>query len=260
LARSSGKPLAATALTDVVETARLAWMAKRGRNSSRGLRPSILIFDVDGVLVDVHGSFHRTIIDTVRYFTGRRVTYAQIHEWKNRPGYNDDWKLTTDWVQELGGKVTYEEVFARYNRIFWGENGEGNVRRERWLVSPRDVARWASRYELAIFTGRSRQELSHTFDAWPGRQHFRRIVTAEDVQRGKPDPEGLLRALAGSSPAAALYLGDNIDDAAAARAARVPFLGVLATGSLARRKQAAGLKKLGALTILHHVRELDRWL
>ncbi len=227
---------------------------------SKRPEPHILIFDVDGVLVDVHGSFHRTIIDTVRYFTGRRVTYAQIHEWKNRPGYNDDWKLTTDWIRSLGREVTYEEVFDRYNRIFWGENGEGNVRRERWLVSTRDVARWAGRYELAIFTGRSRQELSHTFDAWPGREHFRRIVTAEDVKCGKPDPEGLLQVLEGRDPDAALYLGDNIDDAAAARAAGVPFVGVLPSGSLAHRKRAAGLKELGALTILHHVRELDGWL
>ena len=235
-------------------------MMKRRRSSARALRPQVLIFDVDGVLVDVHGSFHRTIIDTVRYFTGRRVTYAQIHEWKNQPGYNDDWKLTTDWVRALGHEVTYEEVFARYNRIFWGKNGEGNVRRERWLVSPRDVARWARRYELAIFTGRSRQELSHTFDAWPGREHFRRVITAEDVKRGKPDPEGLLHVLEGRSPAVALYLGDNIDDAAAAQAAAVPFVGVLPAGSLAHRKRAAGLRKLGAIRILHHVRELDRWL
>ncbi len=235
-------------------------MTERRRKSTRELRPRILIFDVDGVLVDVHGSFHRTIIDTVRYFTGRRVTYAQIHEWKNRPGYNDDWKLTTDWVRALRHEVTYDEVFDRYNRIFWGENGKGNVRRERWLVSPRDVARWAERYELAIFTGRSRQELSHTFGAWPGREHFRRIVTAEDVRRGKPDPEGLLQVLERRDPAIALYLGDNIDDAAAARAAGVPFVGVLAAGSLAHRKRAAGLKKLGALAILHHVRELDGWL
>ncbi len=235
-------------------------MTERRRKSIRGLRPQILIFDVDGVLVDVHGSFHRTIIDTVRYFTGRRVTYAQIHEWKNRPGYNDDWKLTTDWIRSLGRVVTYEEVFDRYSRIFWGENGGGNVRRERWLVSPKEVAHWASRYELAIFTGRSRQELSHTFDAWPGREHFRRIVTAEDVKRGKPDPEGLLHVLEERDPSIALYIGDNIDDATAARAAGVPFAGVLAAGSLAHRKRAAGLKKLGALTILRHVRELDRWL
>ena len=40
--------------------------------------PQLVIFDVDGVLVDVHGSFHRTIIDTVHHFTNHRPTYADI--------------------------------------------------------------------------------------------------------------------------------------------------------------------------------------
>ena len=62
------------------------------------LDPKLVIFDVDGVLVDVHGSFHKSIIDTIHCFTGQRVTYAEIHDWKNRSGYNDDWRLTTDWI------------------------------------------------------------------------------------------------------------------------------------------------------------------
>ena len=45
------------------------------------LSPKLVIFDVDGVLVDVRGSFHKSILDTVRYFTGRRATYAEIHQW-----------------------------------------------------------------------------------------------------------------------------------------------------------------------------------
>ena len=65
------------------------------------LTPKLVIFDVDGVLVDVRGSFHRSIIDTIHFFTGRRVTYAEIHQWKNRTGYNDDWRLTTDWIASL---------------------------------------------------------------------------------------------------------------------------------------------------------------
>ena len=34
----------------------------------------VIIFDVDGVLVDVRGSFHTTVLETVRFFTGKRVT------------------------------------------------------------------------------------------------------------------------------------------------------------------------------------------
>ena len=43
-------------------------------------------------------------------------------------------------------------------------------------------------------------------------------------------PEGLHKILAGRDPATALYLGDNIDDALAARAAGVPFMAIIAAG------------------------------
>src|SRR5437762_13297621 len=48
----------------------------------------ILIFDVDGVLVDVRGTYWRSALETVRYITGKRVTYAELHRWKSKPGFN----------------------------------------------------------------------------------------------------------------------------------------------------------------------------
>lgn len=55
------------------------------------------------------------------------------------------------------------------------------------------------------------------------------IVGAEDVERHKPDPDGLLRAMAmlGSEPPEALYVGDSLVDAEAARRAGVAFCAVL---------------------------------
>lgn len=226
------------------------------------VRPEIelLIFDMDGVLVDVRESFHRTTVETVRYFTGRRVSRAEIHRWKNRSGYNDDGKLTTDWIRSLGRRVSYEEVKLQYQRFYWGKNGDGNVARERWLVPRGRLKRWAGRAELAIFTGRSRRELKHTFERFGVAPYFRRVITFDEVARPKPAPEGLLRILDGRDPAAALYAGDNIDDALAARRCGVPFVGVLPRQSLARRLRAARLRQLGAEAILGHVDELDRFL
>ena len=37
---------------------------------------SDLIFDVDGVLVDVRGTYWRSALQTVRHITGKRVTFA----------------------------------------------------------------------------------------------------------------------------------------------------------------------------------------
>ncbi len=230
------------------------------RKSSAKSRPEILVFDVDGVLVEVSGSFHRSIIDTVRHFTGRRVSYREIHEWKNRPGYNDDWRLTTDWICSLGRQVKYEEVKRKFQEFYWGSDGDGNVQRERWLVTPARIARWAKKFELALFTGRTQQELRYTLERSRSRNHFRHIVTMDDVARSKPAPDGLLQILNGRDPGMALYLGDNIDDAMAAREARVPFVGVLPPRSEARRQRGARLRDLGALGILHCINELDDWL
>ena len=223
------------------------------------LAPKLVIFDVDGVLVDVHGSFHKSIVDTVRFFTGRRVTYAEIHRWKNRSGYNDDWRLTTDWVASLGKEVPYEDVKAQFQRFYWGARARpGNVSKEKWLVTQKRLERWSQRAELALFTGRTRRELNHTLKGTVAKRIFRRVVTMDDVKKGKPDPEGLRLLLNGASSRDALYLGDNIDDALSAQRADVPFLGVLPHGSDAHQARAAKLRELGAIEILHSVRDLEK--
>src|SRR6202167_3591166 len=95
---------------------------------------AVIIFDVDGVLVDTGGSFQRTTLETVKFFVGKRVTRRELHRWKNRPGFNDDWKLSTAWVNALGKKIEYDEVKGKFVEIYWDKNGRGNVTREKWLL------------------------------------------------------------------------------------------------------------------------------
>jgi len=76
---------------------------------------------------------------------------------KNRSGYNDDWRLSTDWVASLGEPVPYEEVKATISKFYWGtKTRAGNVSKERWLVTHKRLERWSERAELALFTGRTR--------------------------------------------------------------------------------------------------------
>ncbi len=219
-----------------------------------------IIFDMDGVLVDVRGSFHDTVLETVKFFTGKNVTRTELHRWKNRPGFNDDWILSTAWVRSLGGDFDYAVVKRKFLELYWGANSKGNVRREKWLLPRPSLRRLAKRAELAIFTGRVRKELDYTLDRWQVREFFGRIVTVEEVERPKPDPEGLLEILDGRDPATAIYIGDNVDDVLAAKSARVPFVGILPRGSQERRARGPMLRKLGATTILGDVTELEAWL
>jgi HAD superfamily hydrolase (TIGR01548 family) len=235
--------------------------AKRAHRSiTLSTKPQILIFDVDGVLVDVRGTYWRSALETVRYLTGKRVTYAELHQWKSKPGFNDDWNMVSAWVSSLGHPATYEEARAAFEKFYWGSDGKpGNVRNEKLIVTPQQIEKWAKSFELNLFTGRTRQEFSFTFEKWPATKHFRTIITMDDAKR-KPHPEGLQKILGGRDPSTALYLGDNIDDALAARDAGVPFMAIIAAGEHRYRQRAARFRELGALALLPRVTKLFQTL
>ncbi len=240
---------------------RVRTKVSKAKSQASDLPVKTIIFDVDGVLVDVRGSFHRTTLETVRFFTRKRVTRQELQQWKSRSGFNDDWKLSTAWVQSLGGNYSYDEVKRKFVELYWGRNGRtGNVAHEKWLLTRAALRRLARRYELALFTGRVRRELDYTLDRNRVREFFGGVVTAEDVSRPKPDPEGILKILAGRDPQTVVYVGDNIDDAIAARSAEVSFVGIVAAHGHAQRERSAALRQHGAAVILSHVREIEPWL
>ena len=235
---------------------------KRTTRKSKALRtqPKVLIFDVDGVLVDVRGTYWRSALETVRYLTGKRVTYAELHKWKSKPGFNDDWSMVAAWVTALGKPLSYKDARSAFEKFYWGCDGKpGNVRNEKILVSPRQIEKWARRFELNLFTGRTRQEFSFTFERWPATKYFRTIITMDDARK-KPYPDGLQMILGQRDPATALYVGDNIDDALAAREAGVPFLAILARDEHRYREHAARFRELGALALLPRATELNKLL
>jgi HAD superfamily phosphatase len=231
------------------------------RRSHTTAVPKILIFDVDGVLVDVRDSFWRSALDTVRFLTGKRVTWSELYQWKGKPGNNDDWSLVSHWATSLGRPTTYDEARDAFQRFYWDTNGRpGNVRREKILVAPRQIERWSRRFELNLFTGRTRQEFSYTFDRWPAAQYFRTVVTMDDVKRKKPHPDGLLKILGDRAPETALYVGDNVDDALAARGAGVPFVAILPERAYKYSQRFRHFRELGALRLLPHIKALSRFL
>jgi HAD superfamily phosphatase len=230
------------------------------KHLGRRLDPKILIFDVDGVLVDVRETYWRSGLETIRHLTGKRPTWAEFHQWKRMPGNNDDWRMVSRWATALGVPTSYDEARIAFAPFYWGHDGQpGNVEKEKLLVTPKLIARWAKGRELNLFTGRTRQEFTWTFDKWPAVRAFRTIITMDDAKR-KPHPEGLRIILAGRDPKTALYLGDNVDDALAAKAARVPFVAILSKKESDYRERARRFRKLGALTLFERARDLNGWL
>ncbi len=218
----------------------------------------ILVFDMDGVLVEVSESYRETIVQTVKHFSGLTISRDLIQEYKNQGGWNNDWALSQRILADNGHLVDYDTVVEQFNRIFFGHDGvEGLINREVWFDTGGTLARLAARYRLAIFTGRLRYEADVTLRRSAAHLTFDPIVCADDVSHPKPHPEGLLKIAAAYPGRKIFYLGDTVDDARSASAAGVPFIGVVARNHSRRAEILELFRQENAIAVIDHIGELE---
>jgi len=188
----------------------------------------LLIFDMDGVLVDVTESYRETIARTVEHFTGAQVTRAQIQDLKNQGGWNDDWKLSHHMVASSGVDVPFDHVKDYFQSIFLGDGNNGLILREQWVARSGTLEKLNQSFRFAVFTGRPRAEAELTLRRFAGGLVFDPLIAMCDVTHPKPAPDGLLQILEQNPGAEVFYIGDTVDDARCARTAKVPFIGIAA--------------------------------
>jgi HAD superfamily phosphatase len=216
----------------------------------------LLIFDMDGVLVDVNESYRATIQATVKHFTGHQPSHEEIQDWKNRGGWNDDWKLSTHLIQEYGGSTPHPEVVDYFQKIFQGERSDGLILREQWLAAEGLFDRLGERHHLAVFTGRLRWEANVTLDRFmPNR--FHPVIGADDVALSKPNPEGIHKICASLEHGKCWYIGDTVDDARASSTARVPFIGIASKSNPRYNDLVRLLHAEGAIAVLDDINSLE---
>src|SRR5258707_12148982 len=100
-----------------VELERTRDVAKRAVSK---VDPDILIFDVDGVLIDVKETFWRSALQTVEKLTGKKATWAELHKWKRQPGNNDDWIMVSQWARASGVPRRIEQAGEGFQPCAWG--------------------------------------------------------------------------------------------------------------------------------------------
>jgi len=163
----------------------------------------------------------------------------------------DEREITKGWSSD---NTLSNPIYRIFQEIYLGRDGfrkaygerarwwrkRGLIENERLLVSVRELRALAKRYALALVTGRPRHDLEHVVDAWGLREVFPVRVALEDVKSGKPHPEPIRLALRllGVEGGEALYVGDGVDDALAAKAAGVRFAGVKFPGGRAPLRDA----------------------
>lgn len=58
------------------------------------MQADTVVLDIDGVLVDVSGSYRRAIVESIERVYGETIDTGAIQAFKNAGGFNNDWELT----------------------------------------------------------------------------------------------------------------------------------------------------------------------
>lgn len=215
----------------------------------------LLIFDIDGVLVDVTNSYRLAIKKTAEFFLGKILNVSDVENVKNR-GINDDHEATETLIRENGGEFRKEVIIKKFQEYYLGRKMDGFIKNEKCLIDE-SVLKKLKGYKLAVFTGRPRIEADFALERFKIKRYFKEVVCMEDVEKGKPDPEGIINLLKKMDVKAedAAYVGDNSADARAAKSASVKFIGVVPPNAdKAYTKNI--LKSEGAEAVLNSVDEI----
>lgn len=215
------------------------------------------MFDMDGVLVEVTESYREAIRETVKHFTGELVSHDLIQDFKNAGGWNNDWLLSQRLIADRGKNVDYAEVVEYFNAVFLGHNGDGLIKREKWLPNPGLLGRLREKAKLAIFTGRAKYEADATLNRHAADITFEPLVTDDSVPNPKPAPDGL-QLIQNQYPNRNIwYLGDTVDDARSAQLAGVSFIGVSTPHNPRHAEITDLLRGAGALTVISDINQLE---
>lgn len=202
-----------------------------------------VLFDLDGTLIDTWQLYIAAYRATLEPHYGRPVTMQDLA----RLGPISELRMLA--------KAVGPAAQADYHRAFVGHYGRLHASLFGGLypgVADLLSALRARRWPLGVVTGKSRPawEVTATQAALGP---FAVVVTDEQVERPKPDPQGLRLALRrlGLAPGQALYVGDSLADLEAARDAGTPAVGVLWCKSPHEREAfLAAARERGALACL----------
>ncbi|MCC6858583.1 MAG: HAD hydrolase-like protein [Bryobacterales bacterium] len=217
----------------------------------------LLVFDMDGVLVEVTESYRETIQQTVEHFTGQRPSRTLIQDIKNQGGWNDDWSLSHKLIAEAGVRVEFQTVVDYFQSIFHGDGTNGLIMRERWIAADGLFERLSERFRLAVFTGRLKWEAEFTLRRFIPQVAFDPIVGMEEVSRLKPHPEGLLLIRSLHPGSGLYYVGDSVDDARCALAAGAPFIGIASPANPRHGELVRLFEEQKAIAVLDDINGLE---
>ena len=214
------------------------------------VNPELLCFDMDGVLIDTSKSYDAAIKATVKSFSGKDITQSEIEVLRGQGGFNNDWVLTQALIKQLGVESKLEQVTDTFQEFYQGTSGSQGFKTLETVILGQDLLQKifitsSRRLKTAIVTGRPKDEAIEGAQFVGARNTL--VISDDDVQVSKPNPEGVLKAKQYYGKEACWMLGDTPDDMAAANGANALAIGI---GN-------ESLYEFGADLVLTSVNELE---
>ncbi len=259
-------------------------------SNSKPLTPNwtaIVVFDIDGVVRDVSGSYRRALADTVEHFTGGvyRPSSLDIDQLKSEGIWNNDWEGSQELVYryfEAQGQtrsqvaLDYDTLVAFFQSRYRGpdpENWTGYICTEPLLLQPSYLESLTTAgIPWGFFSGATRGSATYILEKRLGLQTP--VLIAMEDAPGKPDPTGLLVTVEKLEQEdgvdlekSVIYVGDTVADMYTVEKARTlhPGRAWIGVGILpphvqetAERRDAyeEALKEAGAAVVFGNVQQL----
>lgn len=244
---------------------------------------AIVIFDIDGVIRDVAGSYRRALADTVEYFTAGayRPDLAEIDALKLEGVWNNDWEASQEMIyrffesrgrSRLATDLNYQALVAFFQARYRGptpDSWTGYIQNEPLLLSPTYLfSLTRSGICWGFFSGATRASARYVLETrlkLPAP-----ILVAMEDAPSKPDPTGLCSAVAQlearhvvSANLPVVYVGDTVADLYTVQRAQATHpcrswvgVGVLPPHVQDRTRYTARLIEAGAIRVLDNVEQL----
>ncbi|MBD2250254.1 TIGR01548 family HAD-type hydrolase [Nostoc parmelioides] len=247
---------------------------------------AIAVFDIDGVIRDVGGSYRRALADTVEYFTNQayRPTSLEIDELKSEGIWNNDWEASQELISRYFAaqgtpreqlRLDYNTIVAFFQSRYRGpdpDNWTGYICDEPLLLQPSYLEQLTQAgIAWGFFSGATRGSANYVLTQRLGLQSP--VLIAMEDAPGKPDPTGLFATVKQledglEEKSVILYVGDTVADMYTVSKARElkPHRTWIGVGILpphvqetaARREAyAQTLVTAGAAVVLSNVEQLN---
>jgi pyrophosphatase PpaX len=189
---------------------------KRKKPTKHERTPKAIIFDMDGTLVSSLPVIYHCENEISRKYLRTSLSLEEVISKFGPPAHT----IIKDMTQNLPDAVQEKAVSDYYECYQTHVSTRG-------LVFPgiTDLLRKIKRsgLRLALFTGVEKNMMEYTLNPFKLSEFFEVRITADDIQKSKPDPEGILQALSRIKAEAkeSMYVGDSPADMVAGRQAGV---------------------------------------